>query len=547
MTKKEEMLGTYFSKPKWTRTWSRIPLKVVFTPPDLNGWEYHKDLGDPGTYPFTRGIHQDMYRGRIWTMRQISGLASARESNLRLKYLIGVGEGGLNVIPDTPSQQAIDSDHPMAVGDVGIQGAPLCTWRDMDALMEGLDLEKVSLTLSAYAPIFVLYVAMAEMRGADLTRMRGTIIGDMVHYLLWEGEASWPLDVAIRLACDGIEFSMEKMPLWNPMNVETYDLRELGITAIQEIAFGFALAFSYIDELLRRGWDIDRVAPRIGFTMAAQIDIFEEAAKFRAARRLWARTMQEKYGAKDPRSLRLRFHTNTAGSMMVRQQIMNNIVRAACGSIAAILGGTQSLDTTPYDEPIMTPTEKSHMVALRTQQILAHEAGLANVADPLAGSYYVEWLTNKIEEEVRQLLTRIDDMGGGLASVASGWMLRECEKAGLEYQTEVESGQRVVVGLNSFTIPEEEDPEPEVQEIAPEHVAEHLAKLEAIKKNRDQIRLRRAIDDLRRKAEDKNQNLMMPMVEAAKADATIGEIMGVIREVHGHHYDPYRKLTNPFN
>lgn len=539
----------YYRKSKWIRTWSRIPVEEVYTPQNTNARDYSRELNDPGEYPYTRGIYPDMYRGRLWTVRQISAHSSAEESNRRVQFLFDAGEGGINVIADIPTQIWLDSDHPMAEASVGVQGAPLCTLLDMEALMEGLPIEQVSTTFSTLCPVTLAqYLVVAEKSRIPPDKIRGTTIMDIVHgRFCGYGEEAYPHDLAIRLTCDTIEYAARHLPLWNPVGIECYDLREWGITAVQELAFGFSLAFGYIDELLRRGLDIDDVACKICFTMSAHIDIFEEAAKFRAARRLWARTLKEKYGAKDPKSLKFKFHTNTAGSMMTRQQPLNNIVRAAYGSLAAVLGGTQSLNTTPYDEAISIPTEHSHRTATMTQHILAFETGVANVADPLAGSYYVEHLTDRIEEEVCELLKKIDAVGGGFEAVRTGWIRNEAEKAAYQYQKEVESGERLVVGSNAFQIPEEEEEEPAAHQIVAQAVDKHLARLRRLRETRDQVDLKRAINNLYCKAHDSRENLIGPIIEAVKAYATVGEIMGTIRVATGYDYDARDVLRSPFD
>ncbi len=429
-----------------------------------------------------------------------------------------------------------------------MQGVPSTSLRDMEILMDGIDLDKISITFSTIFPfMFTQYVALAQNRGYDISKLRGTILMDILHsFCVGQVPFNPPLDVGFKLAVDTLEFAVRHMPYWYPLCLDTYDLRETGITAAQEIAFGFSFAFSYIEEALRRGLHIDEVAPKISFTISAHIDFFEEIAKLRAARRLWARSMKERYGAKDPRSLKMKFHCNTAGSAQVRQQPLNNIIRIAYQAMVAILGGAQSLHCVCYDEPICLPTEQSHRIALRTQEILAYETGVANVADPLGGSYYVEWLTNKLEEEMQKIIEEIDRIGGGYEAVRTGWMEEQTRKMAIQYQKEVESGERIIVGRNAYKVEEDEEEGIPIMKIDPEKVEEHMRNLRELREKRDKERLKRAMAHLREVAEKRNENLIPAIIEACKAYATVGEIMGVIREAYGYSYDPFGVLENPF-
>jgi methylmalonyl-CoA mutase N-terminal domain/subunit len=389
------------------------------------------------------------------------------------------------------------------------------------------------------------YVAAGKRKGISPDRLRGTIINDTIHYRYCYGN-KLPLDLGVRLGVDSIGYAIDSMPLWYPFSVECYDLREHGIDAVQELALGFAIAFCLIDECLQRGYKIDDIASKIAFTMGVHIDIFEEAAKFRAARRMWARILKEKYGATSPKALHFKFHANTSGSMTVRQQPLNNIVRVAYAALAAVLGGTQSMQTVSYDEPITLPTEESARIAVRTQQILAYETGVTRVADPLGGSYYVESLTDKIEEEVQQFLAKIDAVGGLIKAIETEWLDNEMAQAAYQYQKEVESGERIIVGRNAFVIPEKQEREGKVHRKSERAAKKHMTNLKEIRKKRDQRKLGNAVDKLYLKAENKAENLLPAMIKAATAKATIGEIMGTIRQAYGYSYDPFDTLKSPF-
>lgn len=545
MTAVKGISDAYFEKPKWSKTWSRIPVKGVYEAEDVAALDYNKDLNKPGEYPYTRGIFPNMYRGRLWTRREVSGHSSAAASNKRLKYLMGQGVTGLNIIGDLPTQLMIDSDHPFAKNEVGLQGTPLVTVDDMMILTRGIPLDEISFTFSAFTPVMAFYVAAGKRKGIRSEQLRGTIINDTIHYRYCYGN-KLPLDLGLRLGVDSIGYAIDSMPLWYPFSVECYDLREHGIDAVQEVALGFAIAFCLIDECLQRGYKIDDIASKIAFTMGVHIDIFEEAAKFRAARRMWARILKEKYGATSPKALHFKFHANTSGCMTVRQQPLNNIVRVAYSALAAVLGGTQSMQTVSYDEPITLPTEESARIAVRTQQILAYETGVTRVADPLGGSYYVESLTDKVEEEVLQFLDKIEDVGGLIKAIETEWLDNEMAQAAYQYQKEVETGERIIVGRNAFVIPEKQEREGKVHRKSERATKKHMTNLKEIRKKRDQRKLGNAVDKLYLKAENKAENLLPAMVKAATAKATIGEIMGTIRQAYGYSYDPFDTLKSPF-
>lgn len=545
MTEGKGLVDEYFEKPKWTRTWSRIPVKSVYRASDLMDADYEQDVNDPGEYPFTRGIFSEMYRGRLWTRREVSGHSSPAASNRRLKYLMEQGVTGLNIIGDLPTQLIIDSDHPFAVNEVGVQGTPLATLDDMMILTQGIPMDEVSFTFSAFTPVMAFYIAAAKKRGISPGKLRGTIINDTIHYRYCFGY-KFPLDLGVRLGVDSIGYSINHMPLWYPFSVECYDLREHGIDAVQELAFGFAIAFCLIDECVKKGYQVDDIASKIAFTMGVHIDIFEEAAKFRAARRFWAKTLKEKYGATSNKALHFKFHSNTSGCQTVRQQPLNNIIRIAYSALAAVMGGTQSMQTVSFDEPIALPTEESARIAVRTQQILAYETGVTRVADPLGGSYYVENLTNEIENRTSDLLAKIDDMGGILKAIETQWIDNQLAEAAYNYQKEVESGDRIIVGRNAFIISEKEERKTKVHKKDNRSIKSHMTKLQKVREKRDKKKLRNAIDKLYEKSKSGEENLIPGMVEAALAHATIGEIMGTIRLAYGYSYDPFGMIESPF-
>ncbi|MFC1859578.1 methylmalonyl-CoA mutase family protein [Thermodesulfobacteriota bacterium] len=536
----------YFEKPKRLRTASGYDLREIYEPEDIESTEYSRDIGRAGEYPYTRGIFSDMYRGRMWSLREICGYASPAETNRRIKYLLEEGESALNVIPDLPSQNGMDSDHPRALGGVGLQGIPWSSMQDMEIMMEGVPFEEVSMTMSVYImPVLVFYLAAAEKAGASLKNIRGTILNDALSFpLVRFNNESMPQDVAVRMTTDTILFCDQFVPKFYPINIGSEGLRESGATAAQEIAFDFCLARYYIINALERGADIDRVARRVTFTARCGVDIFEEAAKFRAARRVWARMMKEEFGAKDPRTMSYKVHVVTKGSDLIPQQPENNIVRIAYQALASVLGGVQSLHTTSYDEPICLPTEESQRIAVRTQQILAYETGVVNVADPLGGSYYVEHLTNKLDEEITKI---IDELKDNIAQYAwDGKLLTMMHENAVKEQREIEDGEKIVVGLNKFTVPEEAEKEINLHEISQDDVNEHLNNLKNLRESRDTEQVRTTLEELRKAAETKDTNTVPYVMKAAKAYATLGEIMGVMRMAFGHPYDAFGDLEYPF-
>lgn len=551
---KEKLLDAYFEKPKRTTTWSSFEVKEIYTPKDIEHIDYEKDLANAGSYPFTRGIYPDMYRGRLWTRRLGWGYGTPKETNRQFKYLLETGNTGLTLFRDMPTIIGIDPDHPMALGEVGREGVSICTIQDMEEIFDGIPLEKVSTVLlaaSTVSPIILsFYIALAEKRLIDPARLRGTISNDPIHGYFCYFQKSNPINLCLKVAGDVIEYCTKRMPLWHATYINSYDLRDSGINAPQEIAFALAIAIAYINEALERGLKIDDFAPRSSFYCNAGIDIFEEVAKLRAMRRMWAKLIKERYGAKDKRSLQFRFGVHTSGSSLVRQQPLNNIIRIAYEQLVAVLGGAQSVNSCTFLEPICLPTDFSQQTTLRTQQILAYETGVSLVADPLGGSYYIEYLTNRIEEEANKILKQIEDMGGIEKSI--GWIENEIEKAAVEYQKSIENRERLIVGQNIFTIPPEEEVSPPggVLKISPASEEAQITKVKRIKEERDNEKVKSAIKALGGKAErsmvHKKENLLPEIIEAAKCYATLEEIHGTIRMAYGYDWDPWGMRKTPF-
>jgi methylmalonyl-CoA mutase, N-terminal domain len=537
-------LDAYFEKPSRLRTWSGLPVQPVYRPEDAPA-AYRERLGDPGEYPYTRGIHRDMYRGRFWTRREVCGFGTPSETNRRMKFLLDQGASGLNVIFDIPTMTGMDADHPDVEEEVGVQGASLSTIEDMDALMTDLPLDGVSMSIvvtSHAAPVVLaMYLAVARDRGILLDRLRGTIQNDPLHHRFCGYPPAYsPLDLGLKTGVDCIEFCARHMPHWYPVNVNAYDLREEGLGAAEEIGFSFAMARTYIEGALDRGLAIDAFAPRMVFYCSAHIDLLEEVAKFRAMRRLWARMLKDRYGAQDPRSLQFKFGVHTAGVSLVGQQPLNNIVRVAYEALAAALGGAQSLHCCSYDEPLSLPTEAAHQIAIRTQQILAYETGVVNAADPLGGSYLVEAMTDRLEVEGERILDEIDGQGGMYRAIENGWAERRMEEAAYRYQLEVERRERIVVGANAFVVPPERDhtvpvhPRP-----TPEAVGQRRATVRGFRERRDAAAVGAAIRHLRAECgRGERHNLIPALIDTVRAGVTLGEAVGVMREAYGHAYDP---------
>ncbi len=523
-------------------TLSEIPVKRVYTPADIEGFDYSEKLGLPGTYPYTRGIHATMYRARIWTMRMFSGYGGPEETNKRLKFLIEHGETGLSLAFDYPTLIGLDPDDPMAEGEVGIVGVSVPTIVDMEIIFDGIDMGKVTtnMTINPPAPVLLaFYVAVAEKQGVPYDKIGGTTQNDPLKEFIAQKSYVFPPEPAVKVAMDLIEWSVKNIPKWNPISISGYHIREAGSDAVQEVAFTIADGIEYVRQLIARGMDVDEFAPRLSFFWDSHINFFEEVAKFRAARRMWAKIMKEWFGAKKPRSMWMRFHTQTAGCSLTAQQPWNNIVRTAYEALAAVLGGTQSLHTNSFDEPFRVPSEFAAKIALRTQQILAYETGVADVIDPLGGSYYVEWLTDEIEERAWKYIDRIERMGGMLEAVKKGYPQKEVIDASYRFQKEVEEGKRFIVGVNIFVDKDVEEirkvPLLEFdQEEIERRQKERIRKVRAM---RDERRWRRALDELR-KAAEKGENIMPYVLNAVKAYATLGEIMNTLKEVYGVYVEP---------
>ncbi len=523
-------------------TLSNIEVKRIYTPADLADHDYFEKLGLPGEYPFTRGIHATMYRGRLWTMRMFSGYGGPEETNKRLKFLIKHGETGLSLAFDYPTLVGIDSDDPMASGEVGICGVAVDTLKDMEIIFDGINLGEVTtnMTINPPAPVLLsMYVAVAEKQGVPYDRVGGTTQNDPLKEFIAQKSYVFPPEPAVKIAMDVVEWSVKNLPKWNPISISGYHIREAGSDAVQELAFTLADGIAYVRHLVERGMDVDEFAPRLSFFFDSHINFFEEIAKFRAARRMWAKIMKEWFGAKKPRSWWLRFHTQTAGVSLTAQQPWNNIVRTTIEALAAVLGGTQSLHTNALDEPFRVPSELAAKIALRTQQIIAYETGVADTVDPLAGSYYVEWLTDEIEERAWRYIERIERMGGMIEAVKKGYPQREITETSYRFQREVEEGKRFIVGVNIF-VDEVEDEIRNVPllEIDQEEIeARQKERLRKIRESRNKAKVERALAELRRAAE-RGENIMPYVLTAVKAYATLGEIMGTLKEVYGEWVEP---------
>jgi methylmalonyl-CoA mutase N-terminal domain/subunit len=545
----DDYLKAYYGKPRSNKTWSGFDVKEIYTPKDRVGKDYNGTIGDAGKYPFTRGIHADMFRGRYWTRREVIGMGSPADTHDRVKVLLGHGGTGLNTIADITYEMGLDADHPWAVNEVGLTGVNITHIRDMETLTEGVPLDKVSWSLITASPsaaaTMAQYVAVGQNRGYDISKLRGSVQNDPIHFRYCGFRPACPLDLSIRLGCDVMEYCTRNMPKWYYTTVNMYDLREQGITAPQEVAFGFGIAMIYVDELIRRGLSIDEFEPRFTFYVSCHVDLFEEVAKIRAARRLWARFMKEKYGAKNPQAMQFRFAVHTAGCSLIPQQPLNNIVRISYEALAAVLAGVQSLHCCSYDEAICLPTEKGHLQALRTQQILAYETGICNVADPLGGSYYVEALTDRIEEEALKIMKEVEEVGGMEEAIRTEWLDRVFEKEALQRQKEIDERERLVVGVNIFTSEPETQTPLGVQRIPAESARSQIEETQKLKRTRDANRLKDRIKRLRGDAEE-GRNVIPAMIEATKAFASTGELLGTVRMAMGYPYDPMEIIESPF-
>ncbi|MEB3765464.1 MAG: methylmalonyl-CoA mutase family protein [Desulfurococcales archaeon] len=523
-------------------TLSWIPVKRIYTPLDIKDHDYMEKLGFPGEYPFTRGIHATMYRARLWTMRMFSGFGGPEETNQRLLFLIKHGETGLSLAFDYPTLIGIDPDDPMAEGEVGIVGVSVPTIIDMDIIFRNIDMSTVTtnMTINPPAPVLLsFYVAVAESKGVPRHKIGGTTQNDPLKEFIAQKSYVFPPEPAVKVAMDLIEWSIKNIPKWNPISISGYHIREAGSTAVQELAFTIADGIEYVRQLTARGLDVDEFAPRLSFFWDSHINFFEEIAKFRAARRMWAKIMRDWFGARKKRSLWMRFHTQTAGVSLMAQQPWINIVRTAIEALAAVLGGTQSLHTNSFDEPFRVPSEFAAKIALRTQQIIAYETGVVDTIDPCGGSYFVEWLTDEIEERAWKYIDRIERMGGMLEAVKKGFPQREIAEASYRFQQEVDAGKRVIVGVNMFVEEEEEDiRKVPLLEFNQEEIEERQKqRVKRIRSERDKARWSTALSNLKRAA-SRGENIMPYVLEAVKAKATIGEIMGALKEVYGVYVEP---------
>jgi methylmalonyl-CoA mutase N-terminal domain/subunit len=524
--------------PEFT-TPSGLPVKRLYTPEDAEGKDYLEAVGFPGQYPYTRGIYPTMYRGQFWTMRQYAGIGTAKESNERFRYLLKEGQTGLSVAFDLPTQMGLDSDHPLAAGEVGQVGVAIDSLRDMEVLFDGIPLDRVTTSMTINAPasvLLALYVAVAEKQGVSLSKISGTVQNDVLKEYVARGTHIFPPRPSLRLAADLIAYCADQVPRWNPISISGYHMREAGASAVKEIAFTFANAIAYVEAAQRRGLAVDTFAPRISWIFNTHNHFFEEIAKYRALRRMWAKIMRERFNAKDPRSWMLRTHTQTGGSTLMAQQPENNIVRAAIQALAAMLGGVQSMALSCFDEALALPTEQAQRIALRTQQIIAYESGAADTVDPMAGSYYVEALTDELERRATEELEAIEATGGAVEAIERGYMQRAIQEEAYAHQQEVEAGTRVVVGVNRFQ--DEGKPQPlQLYRTDPEAENAQVRGLEALRRERDSRSVSAALARLRDAALGE-ENLLPPILQAVKAYATVGEICGVLREVFGEYKAP---------
>ncbi|ANQ53084.1 methylmalonyl-CoA mutase [Thermosipho sp. 1063] len=515
---------------------SGYEFRRLYTPVDIEGFNYLEDLGFPGSYPFTRGVQPTMYRARFWTMRQYAGFGTAEESNKRYKYLLEQGQMGLSVAFDLPTQIGYDSDDPMAEGEVGKVGVAIDSLEDMEVLFDGIPLDKVStsMTINSTASILLaMYIAVAEKQGVPMEKLSGTIQNDILKEYIARGTYIFPPQPSMRIITDIFEFCSKNMPKWNPISISGYHIREAGSTAVQEVAFTLADAIAYVETAIKAGLDPNVFGRRLSFFFAAHNNFLEEIAKFRAARRLWAKIMKERFGVTNEKAMMLRFHTQTGGSTLTAQQPLNNIIRVTLQALAAVLGGTQSLHTNSYDEALGLPTEESVRIALRTQQIIAYESGVADTIDPLGGSYVIESLTNKIEEEAMKYIEKIDAMGGMVKAIETGYVQKEIHESAYKMQLSIENGEEIIVGVNKFQI-EEDLSQKEVLKVKPQLEEKQKAKLKKLKEKRDNEKVKKALLNVK-KAASSDENLMPYIIEAVKSYATVGEISNALREVFGEY------------
>lgn len=518
------------------QTTSGIVIKPLYTPKDVESLDYEEYLGFPGQYPFTRGVYPTMYRGQLWTIRQLGGMGSPRETNRRLQYLLAQGAAGLNICLDMATIMGYDSDDPLAAGEVGKAGVAIDSLRDMETVLDGIPLDEIgtSIVTNAQASVILaMYLVVAEKQGVPWDRLRGTIQNDLLKEYFAQNSYYFPPGDSIRVMMDIIEFCTERVPNWNTVSISGYHIREAGATAVQELAFTLADGMTYVESAIGRGIDVDRFAPRLSFFFCVYNNFFEEIAKFRAARRLWARIMHDRFGAKDPRSWKLRFHAQTSGASLTARQPENNIVRTTIQALASVLGGVQSLHTNAFDEALSLPTEKAATIALRTQQIIGHESGVTDTIDPLGGSYFLETLTSAMENEALRYIERIEALGGVLSAIDKGFLQTEIANAASRYQAEIERGERVIVGLNAFVQPGEEK-KARVLTIDPRVEEEKKKDLQRLRAERDNLLVETRLAAIERAARSE-ENLMPRIVDAVRAYATLGEIIGVMRKAFGEH------------
>jgi methylmalonyl-CoA mutase N-terminal domain/subunit len=520
-------------------TTSSAPVERLYTPTDIADTDYVRDIGFPGEYPYTRGVHATLHRGKLWTMRMFAGFGTAEETNARFRYLLSQGQTGLSVAFDMPTLYGYDSDAPEALGEFGKCGVAISSLADMEILFDQIPLGDVTTSMTINSPaaiVWAMYIAAAEKQGFKRQQLRGTLQNDILKEYIAQKEFLFPPEPSMRLVTDTVEFGTNELPEWNTISISGYHIREAGSTAAQELAFTLADGFAYVEAAMARGLDVDEFAPRLSFFFNAHNDFFEEIAKYRAARRIWARAMREKYGAKSPRSWLMRFHTQTAGVSLTAQQPENNIVRVAVQALAAVLGGTQSLHTNSMDEALALPSEKAVTVALRTQQIIGHESGVANTIDPLAGSYFVEAMTNRMEAEANAYFRQIDRFGGVAPAIEAGFFQREIAEAAYVYQREIDDGERVIVGVNDYV--SGEAPAIPILAMDPQGYQRQIARLQRVRAERDNAVAQRTLHRLADAARDETINLMPPILECVTAYATLGEITDVFREVFGVYHEP---------
>jgi methylmalonyl-CoA mutase N-terminal domain/subunit len=531
--------------PKWIGQWSErksefrnhsgMLVKRVYTPEDIKDLDYVRDLGFPGEYPFTRGVHATMHRGRLWTMRQFSGYGTAEQTNQRFKYLLKEGETGLSIAFDYPSIRGYDSDHPFSKGEVGICGVAVSSLKDMEVLFNGIPLDKVTTSMTINGPaamLLAMYMAVGNKQGVPREKLGGTTQNDVLKEFFAQKLIIFPPEPSLKLVTDIIEYCTKHVPRWNPISISGYHIREAGGNAVQELAFTLYDGITYVESCFERGMKVDEFAPRLSFFFAAHNDLFEEIAKFRAARRIWAKTMKERFHAKNARSMWMRMHVQTGGFTLTAQQPLNNITRVTIQALSAVLAGTQSLHTNSFDEALALPSEEAVRIALRTQQIIAHESGVANTIDPLAGSYYVENLTNEMEERTMEYFRKLDDMGGAIPAIEKGFFQKEIADSAYEYQKEVDEKRRILVGVNDYTT-EEKQPI-KVLRVDPKVEEEQVASLHKLKRERDNRKVNEMLEKLHYTA-GKDENLMPIIIDAVKAYATIGEICDVLRKIYGEY------------